>query len=58
MKELLTKIRKEKGETFLFEAVDKKKVAKVTRPTDIDLDRGEKPEEKSAELITKELGQR
>lgn len=60
MRELLTKIRKQKGETFLFEAVEKssEKKAKVNRPTDIDLERGEKPTEKSSELITKELGQR
>ena len=59
MSELLKKIRKEKGETFLYEAVEKKrKNLKVKRPTDIELDRGEKPLEKSEEIIKKELGQR
>lgn len=58
MTELLKKIRNERGETFLFEAVEKKKNLKVTRPTDIELDRREKPDEKSDELIRKDLGQR
>ncbi|MCD6576000.1 MAG: hypothetical protein J7K73_02465 [Nanoarchaeota archaeon] len=58
MTEVLKKIRKEKGETFLYEAVEKKKNLKVKRPTDIELDRGEKPLEKADEIIKKELGQR
>ena len=59
MEQLLKKIRSEKGETFLFEAVEKKKKElKVQRPTDIELERGEKPQEKAEELIRKELAQR
>ncbi len=60
MTDILKKIRKEKGETFLYEAVEKnkKKGLKVKRPTDIELERGEQPLEKAEEIIRKELGQR
>ncbi len=58
MTDVLKKIREKKGETFLYEAVEKKKNLKVKRPTDIELDRGEKSLEKSDEIIKKELGQR
>ena len=58
MTDVLKKIRKEKGETFLYEAIEKKRNTKVERPTDVDLERREKPQEKSEEIIRKELGQR
>jgi predicted nucleotidyltransferase len=59
MKELLKKIRKEKGESFLFEAVEKKKNKKieVRREGEIKEER-EKPEEKADKIIREQLGQR
>jgi len=58
MEELLKKIRKDKGESYLYEAVEAKKTGKkleLKRPTDIDLTKEE--ETKSAEL-KEQLGQR
>ncbi|HDQ60082.1 MAG TPA: hypothetical protein ENN30_02710 [Candidatus Woesearchaeota archaeon] len=60
MREILQKLRKEKGESFLYESVEKKlemeKKRKVSRPTDVDLSR-EDPHTK-ADKIHEELGNR
>jgi len=62
MKELLTKIRKEKGESYLFEQVEKQIKAgkeektKVTRPTDIDLSKAKIGP--NQEDMNQQLGQR
>ncbi len=62
MKEILKKLREEKGETFLFESAENKKDGKkkkdVKRHSDIDIQKEEKPDKKAEELIEKELAQR
>ena len=58
MEELLKKIRKDKGESYLYEAVEAKKTGKkleLKRPTDIDL---AKPEDDKSGEIKEQLGQR
>jgi predicted nucleotidyltransferase len=57
MKEILTKIRKEKGESFLYEAVEKKNKVEVRREGEVKSDK-EKPEEKADTIIREQLGQR
>lgn len=59
MKSILKKLRKERGESFLYEAAEAKKKGKrieLKRPTDIDLTKAEVG--KSQEDIKKQLGQR
>ncbi|MDD5181932.1 MAG: hypothetical protein PHC66_02025 [Candidatus Nanoarchaeia archaeon] len=58
MEELLKKIRKDKGESYLYEAVEAKKNGKkleLKRPTDVDLS---KDEANKAEELKEQLGQR
>jgi hypothetical protein len=59
MKQILKKLHQERGETFMYEAVEAKKEGKkfeLKRPTDIDLQKEETGS--SEEDIKKKLGQR
>ena len=58
MKKILKDLREEKGESFLYESVEKKKKknSKVKRPTDVDITR-DNPQAKS-EKLHEELGNR
>ena len=58
MKKILKKIRKEKGETWLYEIHDKKEKSKRRTQEAVIEKEESKAEEKAEELIEKGLGQR
>jgi len=57
MKDLLIKLRKEKGDSYLFELFEKKEEFEMRRDGIVQTEEVEKPAEKREEQIKKELGQ-
>ncbi|RLG17341.1 hypothetical protein DRN62_01415 [Nanoarchaeota archaeon] len=58
MEQILKKLRKEKGESYKFELVEKLEKAKVRRDGMVSLPKKKRPEEKAEKMIKEELGQR
>lgn len=58
MEQILKKLRKERGESYKFELVEKLEKIKVRRDGMVSLPKKKRPEEKAEKMIKEELGQR